>query len=412
MKENTKLEETLQFTLQSLREKQYREESLRRYRIKFNGVIRFAGQMGITEVTEELLQTYIDDDKNVYTGEFSILKQRQHIRTANLIRSFANNGEVDTSRKKGKTASDLVTNGSYIKALDAYVAELKNKGISDNTICSYKRIVSYFLVFCQNHHYEFLTDVKAGDIHDFIMYIYDHKYFKPTTVSSALSGLRHFLLTHESLRSFAIELPKHLPRERKIIEIYGCEEKESIDRVLDGSVMTKRDNAICLLLIETGMRAVDICNLKLKDIDWHKDIIYITQQKTGKPINFPLRSSYGNAIADYLINERPESPAEYVFIRSLTPFDKLEGNGGTIREILLKLESFAKIDSSKRMSGSRMIRHNAASSLLKAGVAMSDISAVLGHSDPNVVSVYLSTDGKTLSECTLPMPGKGGVNHD
>jgi site-specific recombinase XerD len=412
MNENTKLEETLQLTLESLREKQYSRESLRRYRIKFNGIIKHARHMGITDVTEELLQTYIDDDKNVYTGEFSILKQRQHIRTANLIRSYANNGEVDTSRKKGKVASDLVINDSYIKVLDTYVVELNNKGLSDNTICSYKRIVSYFLIFCQNQHYEFLTDVKTGDVHDFIMYIYDHGYFKPTTVSSALSGLRHFLLAHESLRSFAIELPTHLPRECKIIEVYDCEEKESIDRVFYGSVMTKRDHAICLLLMETGIRAVDICNLKLKDIDWHKDIIYITQQKTGKPINLPLRNSYGNAIADYLINERPKSPAEYVFIRRLAPFDKLEGDGSTIREILLKLESFAKIDSSKRMSGSRMIRHNAASSLLKAGVAMSDISAILGHSDPNVVSVYLSTDSKTLSECTLPIPGKGGINND
>jgi site-specific recombinase XerD len=412
MNQNTKLKETLQLTLESLRKRQYSEESLRRYRIKFNGVIKLAEQLEITEVTEELLQAYIDDDKNVYTGKFSILKQRQHIRTANLIRSFANDGKVDTSRKKGKAASDLVTNGSCRKVLNAYVEELENKGISENTICSYKRIVSYFLVFCQDHHYVSLTDVKSGDIHDFIMYIYDHGYFKPTTVSSALSGLRHFLLAHESLKSFAIELPTHLPRERKIIEVYGREERTLIDRVLDEPVMTKRDNAICLLLIETGIRAVDLCNLKLKDIDWHKDIIYVNQHKTGKPINLPLRSSYGNAIADYLVNERPESPSEYVFIRSLAPFDKLEGCGGTIREILLKLESFAKIDSHKRMSGSRMIRHNAASSLLKAGVAMSDISAVLGHRDPNIVSVYLSTDDKAMSECTLSMPGKRGVNYD
>jgi len=129
MNKNTKLEVTLQLTLESLRKKQYSTETLRRYRIKFNGVIKLAEQMGIAEVNEELLQAYIDDDKNVYTGEFSILKQRQHLRTANLIRSFANNGKVDTSRKKGRAVSDLVTNDSYYKVLDAYVGKLKNKGI-------------------------------------------------------------------------------------------------------------------------------------------------------------------------------------------------------------------------------------------------------------------------------------------
>jgi len=73
MNKNTKLEVTLQLTLESLRKKQYSTESLRRYRIKFNGVIKLAAQMGIAEVNEELLQAYIDDDKNVYTGEFSII---------------------------------------------------------------------------------------------------------------------------------------------------------------------------------------------------------------------------------------------------------------------------------------------------------------------------------------------------
>lgn len=51
-----------------------------------------------------------------------------------------------------------------------------------------------------------------------------------------------------------------------------------------------------------------------------------------------------------------------------------------------------------------MTRHNAASAMLRAGVPMSDISAVLGHSDPNIVSVYLSTDAKRLAACTLRLP--------
>ena len=59
-----------------------------------------------------------------------------------------------------------------------------------------------------------------------------------------------------------------------------------------------------------------------------------------------------------------------------------------------------------------MTRHHAASSMLRAGIPMSDISAALGHRDPNIVSVYLSTDARSLSACTLPLPPvrKGGVS--
>ena len=59
-----------------------------------------------------------------------------------------------------------------------------------------------------------------------------------------------------------------------------------------------------------------------------------------------------------------------------------------------------------------MTRHHAASSMLRAGIPMSDISAALGHRDPNVVSVYLSTDAINLAACTLPLPPvvEGGVS--
>ncbi|MFR2649501.1 MULTISPECIES: tyrosine-type recombinase/integrase [Blautia] len=60
-----------------------------------------------------------------------------------------------------------------------------------------------------------------------------------------------------------------------------------------------------------------------------------------------------------------------------------------------------------RVTGSRTTRHNAASVMLRSGVPMPNISAVLGHTDPNTVSVYLSTDEAAMAACTLPLP-RGG----
>lgn len=102
-----------------------------------------------------------------------------------------------------------------------------------------------------------------------------------------------------------MELPTRLHRERKIIEIYNDSETNAINEILYDSSLTKRNKAICLLLLETGLRSVDVCNIKLSDIDWNKDIIYIKQQKTRIALNIPLRYSYGNTIVDYILNERP-----------------------------------------------------------------------------------------------------------
>ena len=101
MQKQTKLEEVLRLTLESLREKGYGTETLLRYQKKFHVLNSLAQSKGISEPTDELFQEYLSDCNNRYTGEYSVFKERQRIRVVNLIRSYILNGEVDTSRKKG-----------------------------------------------------------------------------------------------------------------------------------------------------------------------------------------------------------------------------------------------------------------------------------------------------------------------
>jgi len=282
---------------------------------------------------------------------------------------------------------------------------LKEDQLQPNTIYTYKRIVAYLLIYCEEKSYRSINRMVSGDIRNFILYLYNHGYFKPTTITSGLSGLKRFLSLYLDIKHLIMELPTRLPRERKIIEIYSKSEIGVINDILSDGDLTKRDKAICLLLLETGLRAVDVCNIKLSDIDWDKDIIYIKQQKTGMTLNIPLRKSFGNAIVDYILNERTKCNSNYLFIREVAPFTRLDGAGSSIRVILLKMEALAGISKEGRVSGSRTTRHNAASVMPRSGVSMPNISAVLGHTDPNIVSVYLSTDEVTMAACTLPLPG-------
>jgi len=402
-----KLDDLIEQALDSLRKLNYSPRTIENYQKRFTRLKNLSEELGIQQPSTQLFSAYQEDIINSKTGEVSIIKQRQYIRCINLLSSLMKNGTIDTSRKSGHAASDLVSLPAFIKLMENFILKLKEKRLRANTICSYKRIVSYFFIYCEEKEYRNLSDIKIGDISAFIMYLYDKGYFKPTTITSALSGLRQFMSMDDNTKCFLSEFPSHLPRERKIIEIYDQDERNSIDKAFSQGILSKRDTAICMMLMETGLRGVDICNLKLTDIDWNKDVIYIMQEKTHHPLIIPLRSSYGNVLADYILHERPKSNSRYVFLRSLAPFDKLEGEGSSVRKILQEMESHANAHKEGRISGSRMTRHNAASTMLRAGVPMSEISAVLGHRDPNVVSVYLSTDDKTLAECTLPMPASG-----
>jgi integrase len=98
------------------------------------------------------------------------------------------------------------------------------------------------------------------------------------------------------------DLPQGPKTEEGIIAVLEEREHEAFAEYLKTVTLSARDMAICRLAFETGMRAVDICNLKIADIDWANDRIHITQQKTSKPLELPLRATYGNAIADYLLH--------------------------------------------------------------------------------------------------------------
>lgn len=52
-----------------------------------------------------------------------------------------------------------------------------------------------------------------------------------------------------------------------------------------------------------------------------------------------------------------------------------------------------------------MLRHNAASTMVKNEVPISTIAAILGHASTDTTDVYITTDAVRLRECVLPMTG-------
>ncbi|WP_366921708.1 tyrosine-type recombinase/integrase [Metallumcola ferriviriculae] len=216
----------------------------------------------------------------------------------------------------------------------------------------------------------------------------------------------------ESTRQLLATFPKAPKRKREIIPVLGKCEHEAFTEYLKTASLSARDRAICWLAFETGMRSVDIYNLKITDIDWANDRIHVTQQKTSKPLELPLRATYGNAIADYLLHERPSSNSTQLFLSTQAPFRPLSSHTG-YRAILSNAFRNAGILKQGRICGTRFTRHNAASHMLKSGVPLYDISTALGHCNPNSVDVYLATDEHMMAQCCLPVPFvEGGVSNE
>jgi len=102
-----------------------------------------------------------------------------------------------------------------------------------------------------------------------------------------------------------------------------------------------------------------------------------------------------------VLNERPHSGDDHVFLRSVAPHTGLADHAAIYR---VTAETFRKAGVADVRAGTRLLRHSAASRLLRAAVPLPTISAVLGHASPESTNTYLSVDEERLLECVLPLP--------
>ena len=166
-------------------------------------------------------------------------------------------------------------------------------------------------------------------------------------------------------------------------------------------MIAARDAAITVLALTTGLRACDIVNLRLVDVDWRGRTVGIVQQKTHNPLTVPLTDLLVGRLADYVLDQRSHSHDDHVFLRAVAPHTRLADHASIYRVIA---EAFGKAGVTDVKAGTRLLRHNAASRPLRAAVPLPTISAVLGHASPKSTDLYLSADRDRLLECVLAVP--------
>ena len=169
--------------------------------------------------------------------------------------------------------------------------------------------------------------------------------------------------------------------------------------------MGKRDYSIILLGANLGLRAMDIANLKLRDIDWRNGEIHALQQKTQEVLSLPLMPEVGEAVNEYILSGRPESNSEYVFLRHRAPFQKMH-DGVLIGDMF---ESYQKKAGIERKpfdgKGFHSLRRMLGREMAVSGIPVTTIAQVLGHSKTDSARQYISLDSEHLRECALDFRG-------
>jgi integrase/recombinase XerD len=162
-----------------------------------------------------------------------------------------------------------------------------------------------------------------------------------------------------------------------------------------------RDRAILLLLARLGLRAGDVAGLRLADLDWAQGTIRVCG-KSRRTVILPLPQEVGDALIVYLRDARPRVALTSVFLCTNAPYRPFARAGSIADVVGLALTRAGVTTAPSR--GAHLLRHSAATAMLRAGSTLETIGAVLRHASPDTTAHYAKVDVATLATVAQPWP--------
>ena len=385
--------------------------SIYQYERAFARIRCFFETEEMSSYTETMHERFTEQVEECYQkGQYGRSRRNHLRRAAFILRDYAASGSVAWPKYGGLEVPRGPEAEEFLLLYSEFLGDLRQRGKSSNTIQSSRNIIRQFLMFLENSGHRDLSTVPPASVPLFFRHLLAT--YQSTSIRTVASHVRSFLTYAEDEPRLVRAVPSRCVRKNPIVPILSEEENSALKRLLQTDMVSLRDNAIITLALRTGLRAIDIVNMKLSDIEWIHESIVIPQVKTRKPFRIPLTVDVGNALSRYILEERPQADSRYVFLRLQAPFRPLSGHSPCYA-IVRKAFHQAGIRLGSERKGIHLIRHSVASRLLAKGVAVTTIASMLGHSNKTSTEVYLSTDQNRLRECALNLAGiplpRGGL---
>jgi len=219
---------------------------------------------------------------------------------------------------------------------------------------------------------------------------------------ATLTGLRSFLRFLQLRGDIAMDLRGAVPKTAgwRMASLPKYLAPELVNAIVDScdrrSTIGRRDYAVLLLLARMGLRAGEVAGLRLDDVNWREGIVCI-RGKGGREDRMPLLAEFGSALASYLRRRRKTS-WRLLFLGHHAPHGPLSSHAVT--SIVRNACKRAQIPP----VGAHRLRHSVATTMLRRGATLEEISQALRHRNHATTAIYAKVDHCRLRELAQPWP--------
>ena len=289
-----------------------------------------------------------------------------------------------------------------------FEAHLTQQDRSPATVSSYLSDLRQFARWFEQSNGDALTPerVTVLDIRDYRQHMLTVLRRKPATINRHLASISTWLnwavdtgqietnpaRQVNGVRSVAQPI-KWLTRQEEGALLRQVERSLQAVRTVPAKRKAARNRALVVVMLNTGLRAEEICNLETGDIkiNERKGQVTVRSGKGCKQRSVPLNKQARQALSGWLA-VRPESDSDWVFLGQ-------RGNQlstSALRRVISDLAYAARLDPQE--VSPHTLRHTFAKRLMDAGITLEKVATLLGHSDLNTTRIYLTPGQQDLED--------------
>ena len=265
------------------------------------------------------------------------------------------------------------------------------KGLSKNTVSSYKNDISSFSSWCDKEHLDRLK-ITDLNLNNYISNLFSIG-LKSSSINRKISSIKHFylfLLKKKVIKNSPVD-EIAIPKQEKYLPTSMSEDEvESLLGSPKSSIkIERRDKAMIEILYATGMRISELVNLKLTDIDFNRSVLKVFG-KGSKERLVPYGEKAAEALRIYL-EDRKKLDSKDVFLSN-------RGTRITRGAFWQRIKIYIKRENLKSSISPHTLRHAFATHLLNRGADLRSVQILLGHSDLSTTQIYTHIAKKRLGE--------------
>jgi integrase/recombinase XerD len=288
---------------------------------------------------------------------------------------------------------------------EKHLEDLRVRNYSEYTVKNRRVHIGFFLDWCNDRSLTEPVEVTRTVLESYQRHVFNYrkKSGEPLSFTGQHDRIvplrvwfrwmaRHHHILHNPASE--LELPRLGVRLPKAV-LTAAEAERVIERTNVHDPLGLRDRAILETLYSTGMRRLELVNLKLWDLDLERTTVTIRQGKGKKDRIIPLGDRAAAWVRKYLDESRPQLAAE--------PDDRIvflsnAGEPFSLDYLTEAVRGYVEAADLGKHGACHLFRHTMATLMLEGGADIRFIQAMLGHADLKTTQIYTHVAIRQLQE--------------